>query len=83
VPGLDAPIYVGGARVLGLYPFGPTIGTALNVTLLSYCGTCNVGVNTDTGAVSDPDTLAECLREGFEEILELGGPHGPVRFPAA
>ncbi|MGZ8765689.1 MAG: wax ester/triacylglycerol synthase domain-containing protein [Acidimicrobiia bacterium] len=83
VPGLDAPIYVGRARVLGLYPFGPTIGAALNVTLLSYCGTCNVGVNTDTGAVPDPDALVECLREGFEEILDLGGPHEPVRSPAA
>lgn len=83
VPGLDAPIYVGGARVLALYPFGPTIGAALNVTLLSYHGTCNVGVNTDTGAVPDPDTLGECLREGFEEILDLGGPHEPVRAPAA
>lgn len=83
VPGLDAPLYVGGARVVGLYPFGPTIGAALNVTLLSYCGTCNVGVNTDTGAVPDPDVLVECLREGFEEILGLGGPHEPVRLPAA
>jgi len=79
VPGLDAPIYVGGARVRALYPFGPTIGAALNVTLLSYCGTCNVGVNTDTGAVPDPDALMTCLRDGFEEVLALGGEHEPVR----
>lgn len=83
VRGLDDPIYLGGARVLGFYPFGPTIGTALNVTLLSYCATCNVGINTDTGAVPDPDVLVECLREGFEEILGLGGPHEPVRLAAA
>ena len=82
VPGLDAPIYVGGARVVGLHPFGPTIGAALNVTLLSYCGTCNIGVTTDTGAVPDPDELVECLRTGFEEVLDLGGPHEPVRLPA-
>ncbi len=75
VPGLDAPIYVGGAQVLNIYPFGPTIGAALNVTLLSYCGTCNIGVNTDTGAVPDPNVLMTCLREGFDEVLALGG-HG-------
>jgi diacylglycerol O-acyltransferase len=80
---LEAAIYVGGARVVSLYPFGPTIGAALNVTLLSYCGTCNIGVNTDIGAVPDPDVLLDCLREGFEEILKLGGPHDPVRLPAA
>ena len=81
VPGLDAPIFVGGARVLGLYPFGPTIGAALNVTLLSYCGTCNLGVNTDTGAVPDADALMACLCEGFDEVLALGGAHEPVRVP--
>jgi hypothetical protein len=75
VPGLEAPIFIGGARVLALYPFGPTIGAALNVTLLSYCGTCHVGVNTDTGAVPDANVLLECLRESFEEILDLGGAH--------
>jgi diacylglycerol O-acyltransferase len=80
VPGLAAPIYVGGARVLALYPFGPTIGAALNVTLLSYCGTCHIGVNSDTGAVPDPDLLLECMRDGFEEILGLGGAHEPVRM---
>ena len=83
VPGLTVPIYVGGAQVLALYPFGPTIGAALNVTLLSYCGTCHLGVNTDTGAVPDPDVLLECLRDGFEEILGLAGAHEPVRLPAS
>jgi diacylglycerol O-acyltransferase len=83
VPGLDAPIFVGGARVRGLYPFGPTIGAALNVTLLSYCGTCNVGINTDTGAVPDPEALMACLREGFEEVLALGGAHDPVQPPGS
>ena len=29
VPGLDAPIFLGGAEVTGIYPFGPTIGAAL------------------------------------------------------
>lgn len=82
VPGLDAPIFVGGARVRGIYPFGPTIGAALNVTLLSYCGTCNLGVNTDTGAVPDPEVLMACLGEGFDEVLALGGTPERIRVPA-
>jgi hypothetical protein len=82
VPGLDLPLYIGEARVERFYPFGPTIGAAVNVTLLSYCNTCGVGINTDTGAVPDPNVLTDCLREDFQEILDLGGRHAPVILPA-
>jgi len=82
VPGLTTPLYVGGARLERFYSFAPTIGAGVNVSLLSYCGVCSIGVNTDTGAVPDPDVLMECLREEFEAILDLGGEHGPVVLPA-
>jgi diacylglycerol O-acyltransferase len=71
VPGLPTPIYLGGARVDAFYAFGPTTGAALNVTLMSYCDTCHIGVNTDVGAVPDPAVLLECLAEGFDEVLAL------------
>jgi diacylglycerol O-acyltransferase / wax synthase len=82
VPGLEMPLYLGRARLERFYPFGPTVGAAVNVTLLSYCDSCGIGVNTDTGAVPDPDVLVDCLREDFEEILDLGGEHGAVMLPA-
>ena len=63
-------------KVDSFYAFGPTIGAALNVTLMSYCGTCFVGVNIDTGAVPDPDVLMECMRDGFDEILGVVGRPG-------
>lgn len=81
VPGLHVPVYLGGARVLQIYPFGPTIGAALNVTLLSYCSTCHVGINVDTGAVPDPDALLACLRAGFDEVLSVGAPVGHTTPP--
>jgi len=81
VPGFPIPIYLSGARVLGYYPFGPTIGAAINVTLLSYVDVCCIGVSCDTAAVPDPDVLVDCLREGFEEVLALAGEHLPVRLP--
>lgn len=68
VPGLLDPVWLAGARVRAYYPFGPTIGAAFNATLVSYAGTCNVGINIDTGAVEDPDTMVECLRDGFADI---------------
>ena len=78
VPGIDQPVWLGGARMLAFYPFGPTLGAATNVTLMSYDGSCCIGVNTDAGAVDDPDVFLECLREGFDEVLVLGDehPHG-------
>lgn len=71
VPGLTQPVYVAGARVLAYYPFGPTIGTALNATLASYMDNCNIGLNIDVGAVPDPDELVAHIRAGFAEVLAL------------
>jgi diacylglycerol O-acyltransferase len=81
VPGVNVPIYLAGAPVSGYYVFGPTTGSAVNVTLLSYHGTCCIGVTIDPAAVPDSDVLMQCLREGFEEVLELAGGHRPVEFP--
>ncbi len=72
VPGIRQPLYLTGAKVTHFYGFGPTIGAALNVTLMSYCDTCCLGVTIDTGAVPDPDVLMDCLREGFDEVLAVG-----------
>jgi WS/DGAT/MGAT family acyltransferase len=83
VPGFELPVFVGGARLEAFYPFGPTLGSAANITLMSYGRTCNVGINTDVGAVSDPDVLRACLAEGFEEICELGGSLDAVRLVGA
>jgi len=81
VPGMNVPLYLGGAPVSGYYAFGPTTGSAVNVTLFTYCGTCCVGFTIDTAAVPDCDVLMECFREGFEEVLVLAGDHHPVELP--
>jgi len=78
VPGVRVPIYLAGAPVTGYCAFGPTTGAAINVTLVSYQGTCFVGCTIDTAAVPDPDKLTACLRDGFDEVLRLGGDHHPV-----
>jgi WS/DGAT/MGAT family acyltransferase len=72
VPGAPVEVFAGGARVDRLYAFGPPSGAAFNVTLISHCDTCCIGVVIDTTAVPDPDVLVDCLRAGFNEILALG-----------
>ena len=81
VPGFPFPVYLAGARVERYVAFGPTIGSSVNITLLSYAGTCCAGMTIDTAAVPDPEVLGECMREGFEEVLSLGGRHRAVRVP--
>lgn len=81
VPGFPIPVYLAGAKVIGYYPFGPTIGASVNVTLLSYVDRCCIGVSCDAGAVPDAELLMQCLREGFDEVLALSGEHEPVHRP--
>ena len=80
VPGVPRPVYVAGSKVTGMFAFGPTIGTSLNTTLLSYAGTCDIAINIDTAAVPDPHVLLACLQESAAEITALG-PVRPVREP--
>jgi WS/DGAT/MGAT family acyltransferase len=72
VPGALIPVYLAGSKVTGMFAFGPTVGAAVNATLMSYDGTCDIGINIDTAAVPDPDVLLACLRESLAEITGLG-----------
>ncbi|QGP86807.1 DUF1298 domain-containing protein [Gordonia sp. 135] len=74
VPGIPVPLYLGGARMTAQYAFGPTIGAAVNVTLLSYIDTCELGIDVDTGAIADVDVFHSCLVDGFDEVLSLARP---------
>jgi diacylglycerol O-acyltransferase / wax synthase len=69
VPGVPVPVWLAGARVTGYYAFGPTIGSGMNATLMSYADMCNIGINIDTHAIDDADALVECLQEGFDAVL--------------
>ena len=81
VPGFTFPVYLGGALLERYVAFGPTIGSSVNLTLLSYNGKCCIGVTLDTAALPDHEVFVECLQEGFEEVLALGGDHEPAFLP--
>jgi WS/DGAT/MGAT family acyltransferase len=72
VPGFDLEAYVAGARVDAFYAFGATHGSAANITLMSYDGMANIGINVDSGAVPDPDVFLDSVREGFAEVVAVG-----------
>jgi len=72
VPGAPIPVYLAGSKITGMFAFGPTVGASVNITLMSYDGSCDIGINIDAAAVPDPDVLIDCFREGFAEITALG-----------
>ncbi len=72
VPGAPFPIFAGGAELARMYAFGPLSGAAINITLLSHCGTCCIGVNLDSVAVPDRTLFMSCLEQSFAEVVAIG-----------
>jgi diacylglycerol O-acyltransferase / wax synthase len=70
----DFPCYIAGARILANYPIGPLGGVAFNLTLLSYDGSLDMGMNVDTAAVEQPELLRTCMEGAFAELGQLGKP---------
>jgi WS/DGAT/MGAT family acyltransferase len=79
IPGLARPAYIAGARITRMYPFGPAPGSAVMVAMISHGGMCCIGVNADAAAIPDARHFVACLRQGFDEVLALGG----YRLPEA
>ncbi len=69
VPGPPIPLYIAGAEVKGVYPFGPLIeGSGINITVLSNMG------NVDFGVIACRDTVPEAwqIADGFADaVIEL------------
>ncbi len=71
IPASDQAVYLAGAKIVGLYPFGPLMGTAASCALVGYNHRAFVGINADAAAVPDLDMLAACIREGFDAVIAL------------
>ncbi|HXQ21473.1 MAG TPA: wax ester/triacylglycerol synthase family O-acyltransferase [Candidatus Acidoferrales bacterium] len=71
VPGPPFPVFMSGARIERMFPFGPPAGAAVNITLFSYNGVALIGIRSDPVAVPDPDRLVAALRAGFDEVLAI------------
>jgi len=72
ISGVDFGLFFAGTQILAQYPIGPLGGAAVNVTLLSYCGTAYIGVNLDRAAITDTSLFVDCLHEGLEAVVRVG-----------
>jgi diacylglycerol O-acyltransferase len=72
IPGSPVPLFIGGAEITHMLPFGPLPGVAAMVVMTSHVGICCVGINADAAAV-DALEFEDCLLAGFDEVLTLAG----------
>lgn len=69
VPGPPVPLYVAGARLEAVYPFGPLIeGAGLNITVLSNMGNMDIGVIACPDVAPDVEDLAAGIAAGIEAL---------------
>jgi len=71
VKGSPVPVYMCGAQLLEIYPIGPLLGVAFNLTLMSYLGSLDMALNIDTAAVSEPELLTDCLQQSFRALAKV------------
>jgi diacylglycerol O-acyltransferase / wax synthase len=62
-------VYIAGAKVLRSHPVGPVGGVAFNLTLMSYNGSLDMGLTTDTASVTDTPLLAGLLSSAFDQLV--------------
>lgn len=83
VPVYPGDTYIAGAKVLRQYGIGPLPGVAMMVVLISRGGWCTITVRYDRASVRKDELFAQCLLEGFDEILALAGDPAPRAVPAS
>lgn len=80
VPGLREDVFLAGSQILRFYPYAPLPGCAAMITLVTHGDTCCVGANLDAAAITELDLFAECIIDGFAEVLSLHpGAARPIR----
>jgi diacylglycerol O-acyltransferase len=80
VPGPPMPLYLHGAELVAFYPHGPIFeGVGLNLTVMSYQGSVDIGVIGCRDSVQDADQLAA----GFVHAVERLRAAAQLEAPAA
>jgi WS/DGAT/MGAT family acyltransferase len=86
VPGMQVPMYAGGARLLAAYPLLPLgVNLAMVLCVTSYNGWMHFGIVGDRDRLPDLDVLGEGIAAGFERLERAAGievkPHPRVTPP--
>lgn len=83
VPFYPGDTFIAGAKVLRQFGIGPLPGVGMMVVLVSRGGFATVTVRYDRAAIAHPELFAQCLRQGFDEVLALAGDPQPRVVPVS
>ncbi len=88
VPGPPFPLYLDDTRLVAAYPVGPVLeGAGINISIISYAGSVDVGLITCPRAVAAPEEIARGFERAVAEMQqaaarreESGGPPPPSQW---
>jgi WS/DGAT/MGAT family acyltransferase len=69
--GSPVPLYLAGAPIEANFPLGPRTGCAVNVTMLSYRDSCQLGFNLDPAAIVAPKEFMAAVSASFAEVIAI------------
>jgi WS/DGAT/MGAT family acyltransferase len=74
VPGPPFPLYLAGAELVRGYPMGPVIeGVGLNITVMSYRSSIDIGFMAAADLVGDVWRLADAVEPAWTELRKAAG----------
>ena len=78
VPGPSVPLYFLGARMTGMYPFGPILhGAGLNIAVLSLAGKLDIGLISCPDLVPDLWELVDDFSLALDDLILAAGAQEP------
>jgi diacylglycerol O-acyltransferase len=72
IPSWTESQYLGSAKLISTYSFGPLAMSALMSVLATYDDDFDIGLNIDPDAFSDPSALVEMIAAEFEALVSPG-----------
>ena len=83
VPGPPFAMYAGPLRLVAAYPLGPVMeGAGLNISVVSYAGSVDVGLIACPRAIAAPAEIARGFERAIAELLATARADGATRVGA-
>jgi diacylglycerol O-acyltransferase len=73
LPGIRGVRHIGGAVIEKSFPFGPRLGSLMNITGFGVDDRLDVGIGLDPSAIAEPERLLACMTEAFESLSAAHG----------
>jgi hypothetical protein len=66
LPGIRGVRHICGAVIEESFPFGPRLGSLMNITGFGVDDRLDIGIGLDPAAIAEPDMLVECMNDAFQ-----------------